>query len=50
MIHDGRVNFACVADYSKGGEIYRIVESVISQIKSNYEFNQLEKWLNLHKE
>lgn len=43
LIHDGRVNFACVADYSKGGEIYRIVESVISQIKSNYEFNQLEK-------
>lgn len=43
LIHDGRVNFACEADYTKGKEIYNIVEAILSQIKSNFDFNQLEK-------
>lgn len=42
LIHDGRVNFACVADYSKDGEIYKIVEAILSQIRSNYNFDMLE--------
>lgn len=42
LIHENRVNFACAADYTKGKEIYKIVESILSQIKSNFEFNQLE--------
>ncbi len=42
LIRSGRVNFACGADYSKGGEMYRIVESIIKQIRSNCEFEQLQ--------
>lgn len=43
LIHENRVNFACAADYSKHKEIYNIVEAILSQIKSNFDFNQLEK-------
>ncbi|MCQ2959353.1 MAG: haloacid dehalogenase-like hydrolase [Bacteroidales bacterium] len=43
LIQENRVNFACEADYTKGKEIYNIVESILSQIKSNFDFNQLEK-------
>lgn len=43
LIHENRVNFACDADYSKDGEIYHIVKAILSQIKSNFDFNQLEK-------
>ncbi len=43
LIHDGRVNFACVADYTKDGEIYKIVDAILSQIRSNYAFDQLEQ-------
>ncbi len=42
LIQEGRVNFACSADYSDGGEIYKIVEAILSQIKSNFDFMQLE--------
>lgn len=43
LVCDNRVNFACMADYSKGGEIYNIVEAIIKQIKSNFDFAELEK-------
>lgn len=43
LVCDNRVNFACLADYSKGGEIYNIVEAIIKQIKSNFDFAELEK-------
>lgn len=43
LVNDHRVNFACAADYSKGGEIYRIVESIIKRIKSNFDFAELQK-------
>lgn len=42
LIHDKRANFACSADYSKDGEIYKIVESIIKQVKSSWDFNKLE--------
>lgn len=42
LVHDKRVNFACAADYTKDGEIYKIVEAIIKQIKSNHDFAQLE--------
>ena len=42
LVKDKRVNFACAADYSKNGEIYNIVELIIKQIKSNFDFLQLE--------
>lgn len=43
LVHDRRVNFACAADYTKGGEIYTIVESIIKQIKNNFDFAQLQE-------
>ena len=42
LVSEGRVNFACAADYSKEGEIYKIVEAIVKQIKSNHDFTQLE--------
>ena len=42
LVQSGRVNFACGADYSKGGEMYKIVEAIIRQIRSNYNFDQLQ--------
>lgn len=41
LMNENRVNFACLADYSKEGEIYQIVNAIISQIKSNFDFDQL---------
>ena len=43
LVQSGRVNFACGADYSKGGEMYRIVEAIIRQIRSNFDFDQLQQ-------
>lgn len=41
LMNENRVNFACLADYSETGEIYKIVKAIISQIKSNFDFDQL---------
>lgn len=43
LVNEQRVNFACAANYSKGGEIYNIVEAIIKQIKSNFDFANLQK-------
>lgn len=43
LVADNRVNFACVADYSKSSEIYKIVEAIIKQIKSTYDFRVLQE-------
>lgn len=43
LVHDNRVNFACAADYSENGEIYKIVESIIKRVKSNFDFYCLQK-------
>jgi len=43
LIAEDRVNFACKADYSKESEMYRIVENIIRRIKTNYDFDNLEK-------
>lgn len=47
LISEERVNFVCQADYSKGAELYSIVEAVIKKIKSDYDFRTLE--INNHK-
>lgn len=47
LISEERVNFVCPADYSKGAELYLIVEAVIKKIKSDYDFRTLE--INNHK-
>ena len=43
LVLDDRVNFACAANYVKDGEIYNIVKAIIKQIKSNFNFNELQK-------
>ena len=43
LVADQRVNFACAADYSEQSEIYRIVSTIIRQIRSNFDFDQLQK-------
>lgn len=42
LVNEDRVNFVCPADYSKGSEIYTIVEAIIKKIKYNYDFRTLE--------
>lgn len=42
LISENRVNFACAANYKKDSEIYQIVEAIIKQIKSDYDFRNLE--------
>lgn len=43
LIHEGRVNFACPADYSKGSEVYTTVEAIIKRMKSEYDLSAREK-------
>ena len=43
LVGENRVNFACAADYSLNGEMYRIVESIIKQIRSNIDFDELQR-------
>ena len=41
LIAENRVNFVCPANYSEGGEIHKVVTTIIDKIKSDYEFKQL---------
>ncbi len=43
LVRERRVNFACAANYSVNGEIYNIVEAIIKQIKSNFDFAELQR-------
>lgn len=43
LIRDGRVNFACIANYTKDMEVYKIVKSIFKQIKSKSDFTCLEE-------
>ncbi len=43
LILDNRVNFVCAADYSVDKDIYRVVKTIIDKIKSDYEFDLLQK-------
>lgn len=42
LVSDKRVNFACVADYTKDGEIYSIVDAILAKISANYFLRQIE--------
>jgi len=46
LIKENRVNFVCPTLYTKDGEIYKVVTTIIDKIKSDYEFDQL---LDKHK-
>ena len=43
LISDGRVNFVCEADYQKDGEIFEIVKTIIDKMKSDYDFEVLQR-------
>jgi hypothetical protein len=42
LIVEKRVDFVCPADYSKNGEIHKIVMLIIDKIKSDFELNKLQ--------
>ncbi|MBQ9254466.1 MAG: haloacid dehalogenase-like hydrolase [Bacteroidales bacterium] len=46
LIREGRVNFACKADYSKDKDVYSVVKRILDKIKADYDFNRL---LDIHK-
>lgn len=43
LIKHNRVNFVCPADYSKDKEIYKVVTTIIDKIRSDYDFENLQK-------
>ena len=43
LINNNRVNFVCPADYSKDKEIYKVVTTIIDKIRSDYDFENLQK-------
>ena len=43
LVHDNRVNFACSANYSQDGDLYKIVEKIIRFIKADDDLRMLQK-------
>ena len=43
LIKEDRVNFVCSADYAKDSEIFRVVTTIISKMKSDTDFEILQK-------
>lgn len=41
LIRDGRANFMCSANYSKGGIMHMVVRRILDKIKADYEFDRL---------
>ncbi|MFA5325270.1 MAG: haloacid dehalogenase-like hydrolase [Bacteroidales bacterium] len=48
LLKQHRVNFICKADYSKGGDIYKVVTTIIDKVKAEDEFSKLQKKLKVH--
>lgn len=42
LLDEGRVNFACVADYTSNGEMMQIVMRILDKIKADYTLSQHE--------
>ncbi len=42
LLEEGRVNFACAADYTEDGEMMKIVKRIIDKIKADYTLSQHE--------
>lgn len=42
LLSDGRVNFACAADYTVDGEMMEIVKRILDKIKADYTLSQHE--------
>ena len=43
LLRQDRVNFICRADYTIGGEIYKVVTTIIDKVKAEDEFNRLQR-------
>lgn len=43
LIREGRVNFACPAEYTEESEIFNVVKKILAKIKADIEFNELLK-------
>ena len=43
LLKQERVNFICPADYSREGEIFKVVATIIDKIRAEYDFFQLQK-------
>ncbi len=43
LISEGRVNFACPANYRRGKMVHKLVMRILDKIKADYEFERLEK-------
>ena len=43
LILEGRVNFVCPAEYTKGKEIHLVVKTILDKIKADYDFKDLLK-------
>lgn len=41
LIKEGRVNFACTADYSEGKDIHNVVKTILQKIRVDYDFQKL---------
>lgn len=41
LIDEHRVNFACHADYTQGGEIHTVVTKILDKIKADYDIDSL---------
>ncbi len=41
LINEGRANFACTANYSKGKDIYNVVQRILQKIRTDYDFQRL---------
>ena len=42
LIHEGRVNFTCLADYSEHSELENIVQHILRKIKADWDVSQLQ--------
>jgi uncharacterized Fe-S center protein len=43
LVREHRVNFACAGDYRKGSVVWKIVESILHQVRSNWDFHLLQQ-------
>ena len=43
LLRQNRVNFMCKADYTIGGEIYKVVTTIIDKVKAEDEFTRLQR-------
>ena len=43
LLRQDRVNFICPADYRPEGPMFKVVTTIIDKIKSEYDYNLLQR-------